>query len=171
MTVRGPSSNVTVPKRAFTLIELVIGLAIGSLILALIYNFLSTSLNLSTSTIKQLNRVDDVEYALNYVSDEINGSKYIIEDGEGIIFYTYDRRQSDHHRYHHYFIKDQKLYRRAVHLGREDKKIKINDIRGGKNLILENVENFNFELNGEQLLWRMTIDGREYEFYHWLRGK
>lgn len=160
-----------VRKKSFTLIELVIGLAIGSLIIALIYNLLGTSLHLSSKTIEKLNRTDDIEYALNYMSDEVNASKYFIKNTKNLTFYNYDPNQSFHHRYCQYYVEDNKLYRAALHLEREQKNFRINKIKNGKNLILEDVESFEFDMNEEQLTWHIVIDGKNYEFCYWLRGK
>lgn len=171
MTLKRRSYNPTVQKKAFTLIELLIGLAIGSLILALIYNFLSTSINLSTRTLTNLNRVDDTEYSLDYIRSEINASRYFIDRGGRLTIYIYDKNQSPHHLYCQYYIEDKNLYRAALHEVQELVDFKGRKITSGKNLILENVDELNYRFDRDLLLLEMEVDGKIYHLNHFIRGR
>ena len=64
-------------KRAFTLLELMLALAIGSILMAVLGNILLTSLNTSSALSRGMTRTNDDYFALQSMIDEVRGADEI----------------------------------------------------------------------------------------------
>lgn len=147
-------------SRGFTLIELVVTIAIGAIILSLTSNLLLAG-------VKSLNVVEDkiesensVIYALDYIEGEVNsadsigvlgnGSFFIIKkDGNSFIYITYDN-------------KDNSIVRKAFTT--YDKVLNLTESaftnRGGSNVISKDITGYvdNIDLKGRILSIKINSD-------------
>lgn len=75
------SGNVTYRKKGFTLLEMVLVLAILSLIAGMIYNFIWSSLNQSKKLVNHIESNENVYYAMNFIEDEFLSAQEIWKIG------------------------------------------------------------------------------------------
>lgn len=99
------SGNATYRKKGFTLLEMVLVLAILSLIVGMIYNFIWSSLNQSKKLVSHIESNENVYYAMNFIEDEFLSAQEIWKIGlEGKTQYLICQFQGQGSRYKGHYL-------------------------------------------------------------------
>ena len=149
-------------KKAFTLLELMLALAIGSLLMAVLGNILLTSLNTSAGLGRKMTRTNDEFFALQSLIDEIHSADafYFIEDN-GLQLYVREKGRNGH-KVVSYVLQNRTLSRYGDYYRAKYSKEKIGKRPGVRNIILDDVKELHFSREGDLLTIRLTRGGREY---------
>lgn len=109
----------TSKKMGFTLIELIVSIAISSIILIVLFTAFNNSINTYKVLSKYSKGYNGCEFALNYISDEVGAASYLVSsvDNDEILI-GIDRGESvkSNNRYQHisYIKKLDSIYRYSV---------------------------------------------------------
>lgn len=115
-------------EKGFTLIELIVSIAISSIILMVLFSAFNNSLNTYNVLSKYSKGYNECEFALNYIADEVGAASYIVssvDNDEILIGIDRGENVKSSNRYQHisYRKKFDSIYRYSV--------------TSAKNLILE----------------------------------
>lgn len=157
-------------KKAFTLLELILALAIGSVLIAVLGNILLTSLNTSSGLSRKMTRTNDEYFALQSMIDEVHGADeiYFIED-KYLQFYVREKGQNGH-KVVSYTLQGDTLSRYGDYYRLKYSKEKIGKRPGVRNIILDEVQDLHFRQQGDLLNISLKRDGIEYSRSLSLRG-
>lgn len=147
-------------ENGFTLIEVILSLAIGSILVLSFYS----ALDFTTNTCKLEEENDEImlngQYAIEYIKVEMKQAEKIISidcfenlkneysDNLGFVIMKYNPNETYKYNYSTYYFKNNKIYRIAEN--RRDDILPTNSSFGGHNLLARNVvsideTNINFD--------------------------
>ncbi|MDO5036923.1 MAG: hypothetical protein Q4E37_01310 [Tissierellia bacterium] len=161
------------PQGAFSLLELVLVLALGSLLVLGASRLLVSSLETNQSLRQEIMDREDANYALAYFKEEFFQAEKIIEDKEGRIYlYTRDPDHSFPHRYIYYWLDgDRSLYRGAFHSKTELDILKPSFFKAGKAQLLGGVQGFDLDLEAGLVTLKIDLGEEEVGTTLALRGR
>lgn len=163
-------------KKGFSLIELVLGITIASILLMCLYSLLIYNIKLSKMTDEKDDALSNGRYALLYIKDEIKSADKIIDIskfknlderypnniGFVILHETIDEEKTNYN-YNTYYLKEDKLVRLACNWPRASYPRR--DFFAGHNDLckgLKSLEKFVYDSNKNVLKIRLTLNnGRE----------
>ena len=134
----------TSKKEAYSLIELVMSMAMLLIIGMVITSILGVSQKALTKTYENENISTDLSYATEYIKDEITTSDYYTKVGGDIYFI---QPKGKKYNYVSFGLKDNKLYRYSILI---DSLKKRNEIQSdGVNALIDNISSFSIEDQGD----------------------
>lgn len=134
----------TSKREAYSLIELVMSMAMLLIIGMVITSILGVSQKALTKTYENENISTDLSYATEYIKDEITSSDYYTIIGGEIYFI---QPKGNKYNYVSFGLKDNKLYRYSILI---DSLKKRNEIRSdGVNALIDNISSFSIEDQGD----------------------
>lgn len=158
-------------KKGFTLIELIVSIAISSIILMVLFSAFNNSVNTYKVLSKYSKGYNDCEFALNYIADEVGAASYIVSSADNDeILIGIDRGENvkSSNRYQHisYIKKFNSIYRYST---TSSKKINLNISKFsniGTNKIADSIESFDIYLeNGVVTIEIVSTSGLNYKKY------
>lgn len=159
----------TSKKTGFTLIELIVSIAISSVILLVLFSAFNNSVNTYKLLSKYSRGYNDCEFALNYIADEVGAASFIVSsvDNDEILI-GIDRgenvKSNSRYQYISYRKKLDSIYRYSLTSG-----IKYNSGISkfksiGTNRLVKSIKNFNINLeNGVVKVEIVSISGSSYK--------
>ena len=134
----------TSKREAYSLIELVMSMAMLLIIGMVITSILGVSQKALTKTYENENISTDLSYATEYIKDEITSSDYYTIIGGEIYFI---QSKGNKYNYVSFGLKDNKLYRYSILI---DSLKKRNEIHSdGVNALIDNISSFSIEDQGD----------------------
>ncbi len=134
----------TSKREAYSLIELVMSMAMLLIIGMVITSILGVSQKALTKTYENENISTDLSYATEYIKDEITSSDYYTIIGGEIYFI---QPKGKKYNYVSFGLKDNKLYRYSILI---DSLKKRNEIQSdGVNALIDNISSFSIEDQGD----------------------
>ena len=134
----------TSKREAYSLIELVMSMAMLLIIGMVITSILGVSQKALTKTYENENISTDLSYATEYIKDEITSSDYYTIVGGEIYFI---QPKGKKYNYVYFGLKDNKLYRYSILI---DSLKKRNEIQSdGVNALIDNISSFSIEDQGD----------------------
>lgn len=160
-----------VPKKGFMLIELVIVLAISSVLFVLLTSLLHSSLQTSSSLGMKIKREDNIDFAMESICMEIEMSEefYLLSNGR-LLLYEWDDTVNPHHHYIYYSMENGHLYRYAAHFENRLKEFKTKRFNKGQTLVLKDIESFNISLENKLIHIYLRADDIDFERFIAARG-
>ncbi|MDU2373240.1 MAG: prepilin-type cleavage/methylation domain-containing protein [Peptoniphilus harei] len=134
----------TSKREAYSLIELVMSMAMLLIIGMVITSILGVSQKALTKTYENENISSDLSYALGYIKDEITSSDYYTVVGGKIYFIQPVENKFN---YVSFGLKDNKVYRYSLLRDRLGKTEKIES--DGVNALVENISSFSIDDEGD----------------------
>lgn len=140
--------NISLKKKGFTLIELVVSIAIASIIFTLLSSLFSVGVKSLKNSNTKVQNINNTYLAMEYIRGEIERADYIVDNGNksslgfGIINYLGDNKDVLY-KYTYYSFENNNLYRNTQKSNKNY--FKLADVRGkfGKNMLVENIQNIN----------------------------
>lgn len=138
------------------LIEVIINIFIGSIILLILIQFLTTIIKIQKEYQLKSDFTIESEYFFNFIEREINNTDEIYILANETIFLNIENKNTEYKKNYNYFkyaLKDNKIYRRATN---RDKKItsedKLNNIYfDGNNKLYEEVDEYLVDINKNEI--------------------
>lgn len=161
-------------KKGFTLIEVILGICISSILLMCFYSLLNYTSNITKYRDQMDTCLSNGRYALLYIKDEIKNCDKIIDickieglddlypENIGFVIMTIND-DAKNYNYISYYLKDDELRRLACNLDSEDYPLK-SDFKGYNVLCknIKSIDKFNYDFDKNILKIRLTIhDGRK----------
>ena len=134
----------TSKREAYSLIELVMSMAMLLIIGMVITSILGLSQKALTKTYVNENISSDLSYAMDYIKDEITSSDYYTVVGGNIYFI---QRIENNFKYVSFGLKDDKIYRYSLLSDRLGKFRKIEP--KGVNALVDNISSFSIDEDGD----------------------
>lgn len=134
----------TSKREAYSLIELVMSMAMLLIIGMVITSILGVSQKALTKTYVNENISSDLSYAMEYIKDEITSSDYYTVVGGNIYFI---QRIDKKFNYVSFGLENDKVYRYSLLRDRLDKLKKIEP--DGVNTLVDNISSFSIDDNGD----------------------
>ena len=161
----------TSKKKGFTLIELIVSIAISSIILMVLFSAFNNSLNTYNVLSKYSKGYNECEFALNYIADEVGAASYIVssvDNDEILIGIDRGENVKSSNRYQHisYRKKFDSIYRYSVTSAKKFNfgisKFKII----GTNRIADGIQSFEIHIdNGVVTVEIVSTSGLSYKKY------
>lgn len=146
----------TSKREAYSLIELVMSMAMLLIIGMVITSILGVSQKALTKTYENENISMDLSYATEYIKDEIISSEYYtMIDGE--IYFIQPKGKK--YNYVSFGLKDSKLYRYSILIDSLKKRNKIHS--DGINALIDNISSFSLEDQGDYFSVKIGYKGKE----------
>lgn len=146
----------TSKREAYSLIELVMSMAMLLIIGMVITSILGVSQRALTKTYENENISSDLSYAMDYIKDEITSSDYYTKIGGEIYFIKLIGKK---YNYLSFGMKDEKLYRYSSKEYKLRKMEKIN--KDGVNALIDNISSFSLEDEGDYFTVKIGYKDKE----------
>lgn len=156
-------------KKGFTLIELIVSIAISSIILMVLFSAFNNSVNTYKVLSKYTKGYNDCEFALNYIADEIGAASFIVQsvnNDEILIGIDWGENVKPNNRFQHisYKRKFDSIYRYSF-LSSKKYNLGISKYKNiGTNRLADNIKSFAINLeNGVVTIEIISSSGLTYK--------
>ena len=139
-------------KKAFTLLELLLAMAIGAVLIALLSQILFSGLNGAATFTRRVNRENDVTFALNSMVDELLEADSVYRiDEKDVQFYVREPGEEGH-KVVSYCLDGDTLSRYADHHHIKYQKDQLRLKQGTRTILLHHVDDLIFKKKGDCLV-------------------
>lgn len=146
----------TSKRKAYSLIELVMSMAMLLIIGMVITSILGVSQKALTKTYENENISSDLSYAVEYIKDEISAADYYsVIDGK--IYFIQPKGKK--YNYVSFGVNEKKLYRYSILIDSLKKRNKIHS--DGINALIDNVNSFSLEDDGDYFAVKIGYKDKE----------
>lgn len=162
--------------KSFTLLELLITIVVSSIIvICCVYIFYGTYFaNLNQR--KNYSKLEQINYAMEYMENEISNSVETKVDSDGIKIKRYRYNSFISENSNHTISKVNEIAYKKVKYGnkyeiRRISKDILNSTYYGSNLLIKDLDFFNVEKSDDYLILRFSFNSKEYTKYIFLKSK
>ena len=142
-------------KKAFTLLELLLAMAIGSVLIALLSQIVFSGLNGSAAFARRVNRENDVTFALNSMVDELLEADSLYRIGDKYVQFYVREPGENGHKVVTYLLEKDTLSRFADHSHIKYPVNRLKIRQGTRTILLNHVEGLHFEKKDACLVIRL----------------
>ncbi len=170
------SWNLTIKFKGYTVIELVLTIALISLLLSGLLNVVLVSNNFANDLENFYENQLKLQYGLDYLINEIDSADLIIEknlpETIGILLVKVEENNKDSkYSITTYLFKQKQILRLNQKRSVLPDKIRINDFEG-RNVLIDGIESFNSSYDNESKILSITISDsvEKIDKKHYIRG-
>lgn len=169
-------SNLTTRFKGYTVIELLLTIALISLLLTGLLNIVLVSNNFAKDLENSYENQLKLQYGLDFMINEIDSADYIIERNLpktiGILLVKFDEnKKKEKYSITTYIFKQKQILRLNQKREVLQNNISLNDFKGG-NVLIDSIESFNSVYNSDSKILTLSIsnDIEEINIKHYIRG-